>query len=362
MLCAAAASTFPARPVAPAVDAHTHIAPTEHARAARHFDAAGVDWAVNLSGGWPGGPLEAQLEAARAEGRVSTAVSLPWRFSSHPRFVPVAVELLEAATRLGVRALKIEKALGLSARDLDGERLPVDSRRLDPIWAAAGRLGLPVMIHTGDPAAFWEPVTPDNERFRELSVHPGWSNHGVPGLPSFEALLSELERVVARHPGTVFVSVHFGNHAEDPAAVAAQLDRYPNLRVDLAARIVELGRRDPSGLRALFVRHAGRILLGTDLGLWPRGGVMLGSTGDTPDTDDEVPGYYRAHWAWLETSARIPSPVPIQGDWRITGIALDVATARRIERDNAEALFGPPPWRARAAARHPPFFRMVDRR
>ena len=334
-----------------------HISPSESARALALFDAVGIDWALNLSGGWPGGRMEAQLEVARATGRWVLAANLPWRYAPHPKFVPIAVSILEEAAALGARALKVEKALGLSAQDEGGGRLAVDSPRLDPIWAAAGRLGLPVVIHTGDPKAFWEPVTEDNERYAELSVHPGWSNYGIPGLPSFEALLAELEHVVARHPETTFVSVHFGNHAEDPWAVERQLARYPNLYVDLAARIVELGRHDPKRLRGLLERYSSRVLFGTDLGLWPRGGIMLGSTGEEPDTDADGPPYYAAHWRWLETEDTLPSPVPIQGAWSIRGVHLSADALERIYRENAERLFGPPPAASVAADAYPPFFR-----
>lgn len=346
------------QPTTPAVDVHVHLAPSEHARAARHFDAAGVDWVLNLSGGWPGGRLETQLAAARETGRALTAVTLPWRASSHPKFSEVAVKILKSAAEAGARALKIEKALGLGAPDLDGSRLPVDSPRLDPIWAAAGALGLPVFIHTGDPEAFWDPVDENNPRFEELSVHPGWSNHEVPGLPDFDALLSELERVVARHPETTFVSVHFGNHAEDPEAVGRQLERYPNLYVDLAARIVELGRSEPARVARVLDRHRSRVLFGTDLGLWPRGGVMLGSTGEEPDEDTGVVPYYRAHWTWLQTTESQPSPVPIQGRHRLEGVRLKPRQLAPIYAGNAEMLLAPPPWGSKAAERYPPYFRL----
>ncbi|MEL6188838.1 MAG: amidohydrolase family protein [Myxococcota bacterium] len=339
-----------------AVDTHVHVSPAEYDRAVALFDTVGVDWALNLSGGWPSPRLDRHLGEAKRTGRFAIAVNLPWRYAGHPRFTELCVAILEEATRRGVRALKIQKALGLGVLDPEGQRLPVDSPRLDAIWRRAGELGLPVVIHTADPKAFWDPVTPDNERYAELSAHPGWSYYGEP-VPSFHELLAELERVIARHPDTVFISVHFGNHAEDPKAVARTLDRYPNLFVDLAARIVELGRQKPSELRDLFVRHRDRILFGTDLGLWRNGGIMLGSTGEVPDSDADVPGYFSAHQTWLETSETLPSPVPIQGTWPLSGLSLPRLTLRRIYRDNAEMLFGPPPSESQAARRYPPYFR-----
>ncbi|MCK6550660.1 amidohydrolase family protein [Myxococcota bacterium] len=343
----------PARlPHAPAiVDAHVHVAPTELERLHDILDEVGIAWVLNLSGMWPGGLLERQLAAARRSGRILVACNLPWfAAAEHQDFPRLAAGLLEQSKALGARALKIEKGLGLHATKPDGTRLAVDDPWLDPIWAAAGRLGLPVVVHTGDPKAFWLPVDARNERIEELTAHPAWSLYGQ-AVPSFDALLAELMRVVERHPATTFVAVHFGNNAEDPEWVGAMLDRHPNLHVDLAARIPELGRHDPAKLRALFVRHASRIVYGSDLGVSPKGFLMLGSFGESPNTRDEVRPYFERQLDWLETSKQdIPSPTPIQGRWTIDGLALPDDVLAQIYVKNATRLFGPPP-------RLPPRFR-----
>lgn len=85
---------------------------------------------------------------------------------------------------------------------------------------------------------------------------------------------------------------------------------------------------------------------------------MLGSTGATPSTDAEAPAYYAAHWRWLETDDKLPSPAPIQGRWSIRGLALSEATLDRIYRKNAETLFGPPPAASESADAFPPYFRV----
>lgn len=326
------------------VDTHLHVAPSELGRLHALMDAQGIAWGLNLSGRWPGGPLEAQLEAARQSGRLVVATNLPWVAAARRQDFPqIAVALLTEARSLGARALKIEKALGLGAIKPDGTLLAVDDPWLDPVWKAAGELGMPVVIHVGDPKAFWLPIDEKNERYDELSVHPGWSNYGDPSIPSFEALLAALMRVVARHPKTTFVSVHFGNNAEDPAWVARMLDEHPNLMVDLAARLPELGRHEVKALHTLFVRHADRILFATDLGIMPRGGIMLGSTGAVPDTDADAPLFFAKHWRWLETwDTAIDSPTPIQGRWKLNGIGLPEEVLRKIYRLNAERLFGKP--------------------
>lgn len=324
------------------VDTHLHVAPAELATLISVMDESGIAWGLDLSGKWPGGRLEQHLDAARRSRRLLVACNLPWMAVTRPDFPEIGVAVLQESARLGAVALKIEKALGLGVPKPGGGLLPVDDPWLDPIWREAGRLGLPVVIHTADPKAFWRPVDEKNERFEELSAHPGWSNFGVPGVPSFEALLAQFERLVARHPGTRFVGVHFGNHAEDPFAVGAMLDRHPNLYVDLAARLPEIGRHDPERLRALFVRHADRILFGTDTGVF-RDGLMLGSYGEQPGKREEAKPYFDAHWRFLESrDPAIPSPTPIQGRWTIAGLGLPDEVLEKIYRRNAERLFGTP--------------------
>lgn len=64
------------------------------------------------------------------------------------------------------------RVVGLSVKDGSGRRVPTDDPRLAPVWAAAARLGIPVLIHTAEPASFFEPIDEHNERWLELNLHP----------------------------------------------------------------------------------------------------------------------------------------------------------------------------------------------
>jgi predicted TIM-barrel fold metal-dependent hydrolase len=335
----------PARPGAGlrAIDVHTHFGPDAADRALALLERHGIDVCVNLSGMYPGGGLEEQLAAAaRHPGRIVVFTSPRWSLArGGPGYGARMADDLSRAAALGARGLKIQKLLGLGLRDASGARVAVDAPELDPLFERAGELGLPVAIHTGDPIAFWQRPDDRNERRAELAAHPEWSEWGK-DVPGWQELHGELERRIARHPHTTFIAVHFGNAPERPELVAAMLDRYPNLLIDTAARIPEIGRHPASAMRDFFIRYQDRILFGTDLGVGRR--LTLGSGGREPPDDAEVERFFASSWRYFESADRgFPHPTPIQGDWTIDGIHLPAAVLGKIYRGNAARLLGLPP-------------------
>jgi predicted TIM-barrel fold metal-dependent hydrolase len=208
----------------------------------------------------------------------------------------------------------------------------VDDERFDPMWEACPSLNMPVAIHVADPEAFFLPTDRFNERFEELNNHPDWSFYGR-DFPSFRELLDAFYRMVAKHPRTQFIALHFGLNAENLGSVSEHLDRYKNVHVDLAARIGELGRQ-PRAARAFFDRHQDRILFGTDA--VPNG----------YDTPQQIFGerLYEIYYRFLETEDEYfdyaPAPVPPQGRWQIYGLGLPGNILRKVYHDNAARLLG----------------------
>jgi hypothetical protein len=151
-------------------------------------------------------------------------------------------------------------------------------------------------------------------------------------------IVESLSRVIARHPKTTFVCVHFANNAEDLDWAEKSLDKYPNMMADLAARIPEIGRHPPEKVRRLFEKHQDRIVFATDFQVYDR--LTLGSGGSGPaPTDDDARIFFEKHWRWLETNDRdFEHMTPIQGDWTISGIGLSNDVLRKIYFDNAQKL------------------------
>jgi predicted TIM-barrel fold metal-dependent hydrolase len=330
----------------PRIDVHTHVEPGALDRALALARRHGIVHLVNLSGGSPGGDgLEQTLAEAQHAGHTTVFVNPDFReIKKGPGYGARIAAKLRVARTLGARGVKIYKGLGLGYVDAKKRLIPVDDPGLDAMFNEAGKQGMPVAIHTGDPKAFWKPPTPDNERFDELSVHPGWSFWRAP--VSWEDLYAQFERRVARNPKTTFIGVHFGNDPEDPVRVAQMLERHKNLYIDTAARIPEIGREDATHnqtlMREFFVRFADRVLFGTDLGVGPsEEDLMLGSTGATPPVPEDVERFFTSTWRWFETNDRdIPTPTPIQGRWNIHGVGLPRDVLARVYHGNAERLLG----------------------
>jgi len=334
----------PARPPHPArIDVHMHIAPSAIARAVALMNRWGIDGAVNLSGyyaGPPGFVLERVLEATRAAGgRIATFANADFRLVvRHPDdYGALMAAGLEEAHRQGAIGLKVPKGLGLGYPTSDRQHLlPVDDPGLDPLFEKAGALGMPVAIHVGDPKAFWKPPTPENERYDELRAHPEWSFYGQP-VPTWAELFAAFERLVARHPKTTFIGVHFGNDPEDPVRVGALLDKHPNLVIDTAARVPEIGRQPAEKLRAFFIKYQDRILFGTDTGVGDsQDEMMYGSNGADPPTAADEERFFRQTYRFFETKDKhLESPTPIQGRWTIDGIGLPPEVLRKVYFENA---------------------------
>jgi predicted TIM-barrel fold metal-dependent hydrolase len=334
----------------PVIDAHTHINPRGYDQMMALADQSGIARVVNLSGGHQGKGLEPHLEAMRRHpGRIAAFYNLEWRALERPDFAALMAGGLEDAVAQGYRGLKISKALGLGVQDAQGAYLAVDDPRLDAIWQKAGALGVPVAIHTGDPKAFFEPVDARNERLEELTAAPHWS-FADPSFPRREVLLAQRDRLLARHRGTTFILVHFGNNPEDIDYVDRVLDAHPNAVVDVSARLAEIGRHDPEEVRALFLKHRDRILFGTDLGVSVRGdagsppevSLFLGSISTEPPTLAQVKPFYDSHWRFFEADHRqvgaIPHPIPIQGRWQVQPIHLPPEVLQALYHDNAARL------------------------
>ena len=217
------------------------------------MDAVNLHTMVNLTGG-TGEDLTGAIAAFdRTFPRRFVSMTEPsWTRASETGYAAWQADEIGKAKAAGAVGVKVLKTLGLYLRDggPSGKLVRVDDARFDPMWETCGRLGLPVAIHVGDPEAFFLPIDRFNERYEELNAHPDWSFHGK-DFPAFKEILDARDRVFARHPKTTFVALHVGHWGENLAAVGEMLDKFPNVHVEIGARIGELGRQPRTAAQVL---------------------------------------------------------------------------------------------------------------
>lgn len=307
------------RPRFPAIDYHNHLDAQDPKHVLQIMDTCGIEHIVNIT-------MKVGDEALRmidryhaaSANRFSTIGWMDWSGVERDDFIALSLERLERLVERGAVGFKFWKDLGLTIRDASGELLQVDDERLAPIFEKAGELGIPVMVHIGDPEAFFLPLDANNERYEELAAHPDWSFYGA--TFSKHQLLEQRDRVFKRHPNTTFVAAHIAENGEDLQRVTAMLDANANVLVDISARASELGRQ-PYSARKFFLRFADRILFGADL---------------VPDVQ-----MYRLYYRFLETADEYfeyPTHASGQGRWNIYGMDLPDDVLRKVYRENALRL------------------------
>ncbi len=253
---------------------------------------------------------------ANAPGRFLVFTNIRMRGIDDPDWAVRTLEQLEIDVRNGAQGLKIYKNLGLTEKDSSGERIPVDDPRLSPVWRKCGELGIPVLIHTGEPASFWQPKDAENERLLELMEKP--ERYRDPVLfPTWQEVMAEQHRMFRQHPETIFINAHLGWLGNDLGRLGDLLDELPNVYTEIGAVLAELGRQ-PRFARQWLIRYQDRVLFGKDSWRPEEYPVYF----RVLETADDYFDYYRRRHAF----------------WKIYGLDLPDEVLRKIYFQNALAI------------------------
>jgi len=239
-----------------------------------------------------------------ANGRILVFTNIDFSGIDNPAWTKTAVEQLERDVKAGAAGLKVYKDIGLEVKDKNGKRVQVDDPRLDPIWEKCGELKIPVLIHTGEPAPFFDKMDNTNERWLELKLHPDRARPSS-NYPSWKQVMGEQHHIFAKHRNTIFIAAHFGWLANNLAALGTMLDTLPNVYTEFAAIMEEIGRQ-PKTARNFFIKYQDRILFGKDT--WSVG--EYGFYFRMLETDDEYfPPLRKYHAFWYMYGLGLPDDV-----------------------------------------------------
>ncbi len=316
----------------PFVDVHSHhwdMPVKDLSKLVTEMDSLNMAYLINLSGSGFGAfsgkqelmdlNLTKSLENINENypDRFGVFLNLDLAKIDKPDFEKNNIMQIENAVNQGVIGLKIYKNLGLTLRDSRNIRVPVDDDRLSHIWETCAKFNIPVLIHSGEPKAFFDPVDKFNERWLHAREKPR-SFRPSDKYPTFDQVMYEQEQLFKKHPTTTFINAHFGWYGNDLGRLSKQLSELTNVYVEFGAVINELGRQ-PSTARRFFEDYQDRILFGKDIYKMDEYYIYF----QVLETDDEYIEYYRKR----------------HGLWRLYGLNLSDEILKKVYYQNALKIF-----------------------
>ena len=229
----------------------------------------------------------------------------------------------------GAVSVKLWKNIGMTERDKAGKFIMVDDPALKPVIDFIISKGLPITGHLGEPRNCWLPlaemtVRGDSSYFAE---NPQYHMFLHPEYPSYEDQINARDHLLELHPDLTFIGCHLGSLEWNVNELAKRLDKFPNMAVDMAARICHLeyqSAKDREKVRNFCIKYQDRLLYGTDL-----------SSNDNKDSvklESWIHDTWMDDWKYFTTNDEMKTANFI-GSFR--GLQLPKEVVRKIYSENA---------------------------
>jgi len=229
----------------------------------------------------------------------------------------------------GAVTVKIWKNLGMTVRDREGKFIMIDDPRFDDIIKYIVYKGMPLTGHLGEPRNCWLPldemtVSSDSSYFAK---NPQYHMFLHPEYPSYEDQINARDNMLKEHPDLKFIGCHLASLEWNVDSLALRLDRYPNMAVDMSARICHLqyqSAKDREKVRDFCIKYQDRLLYGTDAGY---------SGSNNPETFmNSMHNTWVDDWTYFATATEITSD-KFRGTF--TGLRLPKKVVDKIYSENA---------------------------
>jgi hypothetical protein len=233
----------------------------------------------------------------------------------------------------GALGIKLWKNIGMVYKDSADQFIMIDDPKFDPVIEYIISQDKTVMGHLGEPKNCWLPLdqmTVNNDR-TYFKNNPEYHMFLHPEYPSYDDQINARDRFVERHPNMRFVGAHLGSLEWDVNELAARLDRFPNMAVDMAARIPHLQhqtRLDREKVRQFFIKYQDRIIYATDSG--------ISEESNSENEKKDLHNTWVNDWKYFVTDSTLTSP-HVNGDFQ--GLRLPKKVVDKIYRENAMRWF-----------------------
>ena len=301
-------TTFVERAKFPIIDMHSHDyveSAEDIAEWVKVMDRVGVLHTAIMHCSWIGRPFEEVVELyAPYKDRFRFWCCFDYSDMS-PEGIEKACQLLERYHNelgaVGVGELGDKGEGDTYARPVEGKDIHIDDPRIRPLIAKAGELHMPISIHIAEPYWMYLPMDETND---------GLVNAVTWHVDTFETAVRE-------NPNTLFIACHYLNMSHDWPRLGALLDKYPNMYVDISARVAE-SAHTPRATREFLIKYQDRVLFGTDNGM-------------------EAP-MYQTIFRVLETNDEHFYVPDFGYHWALSGFNLPDEVLKKIYHDNAERI------------------------
>jgi predicted TIM-barrel fold metal-dependent hydrolase len=319
------------------IDAHTHLRTkdTTYIKEAEAFNFRLLN--VNVYT-FSGTPIEEQQKQAiiwvkAFPGRSSYATTFSLKNYNEDGWQQEAIDYLKNSFQQGAIAVKIWKNVGMELKDKNGKLVMIDNPRFDPVLNYLAKNKIPVIGHIGEPRNCWLPVeqmtvTGDKKYFTE---NPKYHMYLHPELPSYEQQIAARDHMLERHPDLKFVGAHLGSLEWSVDELAKRLDKFPNMAVDMAARIPHFRYQAINNWQKVhdfFIKYQDRLLYGTDI------------VADERKTSAQIKtlsnDLWLSDWKFFVTDEEMRAP-QVEGEFK--GLKLPRQVIDKIYRKNAEKWF-----------------------
>lgn len=273
------------------------------------------------------------IQEEKNPSRIEFATAFTMEGWDEPDWLEKNLAWLDSCIDNGAVAVKVWKNIGMVYRDKDGKLIMIDDERFDPIFKMLTERNVTVIGHLGEPKNCWLPLEKmttnnDSNYFRK---HPEYHMYQHPELPSYEDQIAARDRMLEKNPEMIFVGAHLGSLEWDVEVLAATLDRFPNMAVDMAARMGQLfyqTHHQREKVRDFFVKYQDRLLYATD----------MGSSGDEKkeELSKEMHETWLRDWRFFVTDDTLTSNLV---DESFQGLKLPQQVVDKIYYQNARKWF-----------------------
>lgn len=310
--------TFVEKAKFPVIDMHSHDYAANEAEIdewVKTMDRCGIERTQVMHCSWIGEEFDKAVEKySKYPDRFQIWCCFDYTEVLQGKGCDYAIAQLERAHEMGavgVGELGDKGDGDLYAAPVEGRGIHLDDPRIKPILEKCAELKMPINIHVAEPYWMYLPLDEHNDGLPNAG---NWHIDTTQVELGYWGLVKSFENAVRENPNTIFIACHYLNMNQDYPYLSQLLDKYPNLYLDIAARVAEAAQT-PRATRDFIMKYQDRLLFGTDNGM--------------------SAGMYQIIFRTLETEDEHFYPNDISYIWPLSGFYLPDSVLEKIYRTNA---------------------------